>query len=131
MAQDFEYLIKLIFMEPNTKNTGDDKTFLNLDEERLESYAAAEMADRGPKPVVRGKTEADTDAAGLHPVTDLNAEEGDEDYDDEDDDIDDDDIEIDEVDVDIEETTVIEDVDLDEDDIDLDEDDDEDEEDTI
>lgn len=118
-------------MEPTKKNTGDNKNFLNLDEERLEGYAAAEMADRGPKPVVRGKTEADTDAAGLHPITDLNAEEGDEDYDDEDDDIDDDDIEIDEVDADIEEATVIEDVDLDEDEIDLDDDEDEDEDDNI
>ena len=117
-------------MEPNKKNSGDNKTFLNLDEERLEGYAAAEMADRGPKPVVRGKSEADTDAAGLHPITDLNDEVGDEDEDD-DDDIDDTDIEIDEVDVDIEEATIIEDVDLDEDDIDLDDDDEEDEDDNI
>ena len=129
MAQDFEYFIKINIMEPNKKNSGDNKTFLNLDEERLEGYAAAEMADRGPKPVLRGKSEADTDAAGLHPITDLNDEVGDEDEDD-DDDIDDTDIEIDEVDVDIEEATIIEDVDLDEDDIDLD-DDDEDEDDNI
>jgi hypothetical protein len=115
-------------MDPKIQTSQTDNgNDLTLDEERLEGYAASEMADRGPKNVNPERSGADTDAAALQGGN-TNDEEGDEDYDDEDDDTDD--IEIDEVDADVEETAVVEDVDLDEDDLeDLDiDDEDEDEE---
>ncbi len=114
-------------MDPKIQTSQTDNgNDLTLDEERLEGYAASEMADRGPKNVNPERSGADTDAAALQGGN-TNDEEGDEDYDDEDDDTDD--IEIDEVNADVEETAVVEDVDLDEDDLeDLDIDEEEDDE---
>ncbi len=113
-------------MEPKITSENDNRNDLNLNENRLEAYAASEMADRGPKDVDPGRSGADTDAAALQGGN-TNDEEGDEDYDDEDDNIDD--IEIDEVDADVEDAAVVEDVELDDDDLDdLDVDDEDDDE---
>lgn len=81
-------------MEQEIRNTdfdNIDETILSND--RLESFAASEMADRGPKTMG-----SDTDDASLRPVSNVNDE--DEDLDDEDEEMDDDAIEIDEVDAD-------------------------------
>ena len=100
----------------NDQNRGEER-----DDERLEGFAASEMADRGPKDVLNDRSEyADSDAAAIRPVSNVNDEEGDEDYDDEEDtddligdeaDVDDEDL--DDEDFDDEE---LEDVDLDDDD---------------
>jgi hypothetical protein len=102
-------------------------------DERLEGFAAAEMADRGPKDVIpTAARNTDTDAAAIRQVSNPGGEEGDEDYDDEDDDTDEligddvDDTDVDDADID--------DVDLDDedlDDIDLDDDDEDEEDDTL
>lgn len=109
----------------NGFNSGEETSFGS---ERLQSFAASEMADRGPKAV--GSERGDTDAASLRPVNNVRDEEGDEDYDDEDEEaLNDDDIEIDEVDADnSDDAALLEEGDLDEDldDVDLDEDDEDD-----
>lgn len=65
----------------NDQNRGEER-----DDERLEGFAASEMADRGPKDVLNDRSQyADTDAAAIRPVSNVNDEEGDEDYDDEED----------------------------------------------
>lgn len=115
-------------MEQEIRNSDldnrDESTFSN---DRLESFAAAEMSDRGPKAMTDGR--GDTDAASTRPVTDLTDDN--EDYDDDDEDMmAEDEIEIDEVDADkVDDAALVEDVDLDDDDdlddLDLDDDDDE------
>ena len=115
-------------MESRNNNlNGREREALPSDE-RLEGFAAAEMADRGPKDVMQTSARnTDTDAAAIRPVGNPGDEEGDEDYDDEDDATDDvigddavvvDDDEIDDVDLDDED---LDDVDLDEDEDDEDE----------
>jgi hypothetical protein len=65
----------------NDPNRGEER-----DNERLEGFAASEMADRGPKDVLNDRSQyADTDAAAIRPVSNVDDEEGDEDYDDEED----------------------------------------------
>lgn len=110
----------------NGLNSGEETSFGS---ERLQSFAASEMADRGPKAV--GSERGDTDAASLHPVSNIRDEEGDEDYDDEDDEaMNDDDIEVDEVDADNSDDAALlgegdlDDEDLDDDDLDEDDEDD-------
>ena len=112
-------------------NEFDNREGSSFNENRVESFAASEMADRGPKDVLADRSGFDTDAAAIRPVNNPKGEEGDEDYDDEEDDLaDDDGIEIDEVDAD---EVAVDDVELTEDelddDLDLDLDDDADEED--
>ena len=113
-------------MEIRKNNLNGSEREVSGSEERLEGFAAAEMADRGPKDILQtsSKRNTDTDAAGLRPVGNPGDEEGDEDYDDEDDDTDaviGDDIDDNDID----------DVELDEDDLDddiiLDDEDEEDE----
>ena len=116
-------------MEQDTRNNLFDNTEeTSFGSERLQSFAASEMADRGPKAV--GTDRGDTDAASLRPVNNVNEEEGDEDYDDEEEAINDDDIEIDEVDADnVDDAALLEEGDLDSDDlddVDLDEEDEDD-----
>jgi ribonuclease E len=117
-------------MEQEARNNlFDNNEETSFGSERLQSFAAAEMADRGPKAV--GTERGDTDAASLRPVNNVNDEEGDEDYDDEDEAMNDDDIEIDEVDADnVDDAALLEEGDLnsddDMDDVDLDEEDEED-----
>jgi ribonuclease E len=120
-------------MEIRKNNTGKNDD-LNVDSDRLEGFATAEMADRGPKDVMQDRKRFDTDAAAQSPVSNTNEEEGDEDYDDEDDDLKDDDVDLDdeveEAAADADDAVITEDVDLDEDDledVDLDEEDDEEE----
>ena len=67
-------------------NLNDPNRAEERDDERLEGFAASEMADRGPKDVLNDRSQyADTDAAAIRPVSNVNDEEGDEDYDDEED----------------------------------------------
>ncbi len=104
-----------------------------ISSERLEGFAASEMADRGPKAVRMDKRDGDDTA-----VRAVSALDEDEDFDDDDDMEDDDlaldDVEVDEVDADnvdvaaLADDTALEDDDLD--DIVLDDDDDE-EDDTV
>ena len=120
-------------MEIRDNNFNDRNRETLGSDERLESFAAAEMADRGPKDVIpTSARNTDTDAAAIRPVSNPGGEEGDEDYDDEDDDTDAligddvDDADLDDAD--------IEDVDLDDedlDDIDLDDDDEDEDDDTL
>ncbi|HYH14434.1 MAG TPA: hypothetical protein VD794_04400 [Flavisolibacter sp.] len=110
----------------NDQNRGDER-----DDERLEGFAASEMADRGPKDVLNDRSQyADSDAAAIRPVSNVDDEEGDEDYDDEDADTDDlvgDDVDIDEED-DLDEED-FDDEDLD--DVNFDDDDEDDEDDNL
>lgn len=108
-------------MEIRKNNLNDPDRAEERDEEqqRLEGFAASEMADRGPKDVIADRSQfADTDAAAIRPVSNVNGEEGDEDYDDEedtDDLIGDDVVEDDDLDEEDFDEEVLEDVDLDED----------------
>ena len=112
----------------NNNLNGREREALTTDE-RLEGFAASEMADRGPKDVLQTSARnSNNDAAAFSQVSNPGDEELDEDLDDDDDDTDAvigddvDDTDVDDVDID--------DVDLDDDDLDdIDLDDDEDEED--
>lgn len=116
-------------MEIRNNNFNDREREASSTDERLEGFAASEMADRGPKDVLQTSARnTDTDAAALRPVSNPGDEEGDEDYDDEDDDTDAligddvaDDDDIDDVELDDEDL----------DDVDLDDDDEDDEDDTL
>lgn len=116
-------------MDIRKNNFNDPDRADEREEERLEGFAASEMADRGPKDVLKDRSQyADSDAAAIRPVSNVNGEEGDED--DEEDDTDDlignDDVDLDDDD--------LEEEDFDEedlDDIDLDEDDEDDEDDKL
>lgn len=101
------FLLKIDFMEIRKNNPGSEDSRLN--EDRYQ------------------RTEADTDAAALHPVNNPGDEEGDEDYDDEEED---DDVEVDEEDVALTDEDLAED-ELEEEDFDVDEDDEDDEDDDI
>ena len=121
-------------MEREIRNNAPNAPEGNNEDNSLERFAGAEMADRGPKSV-SGFTE---DEAETRPITNMNAGGGDEDYDDEDDDDDDletDDLNDDDMDDDtagIAEVDTDIDKDLDDDDLLLDdEDDDEEDEDDL
>jgi hypothetical protein len=118
-------------MEIRKNNFNDPDRAGERDDERLEGFSASEMADRGPKDVLKDRSQyADTDAAAIRPVSNVNGEEGDEDYDDEEDDTDDlvgdEEVDLDEDDLDEED---FDDEDLD--DIELDDDEEEDEDDNL
>jgi ribonuclease E len=123
-------LSKTSIMDIRKNNLNDSGRGADTNEERLEGFAASEMADRGPKDVLQDRSRyADTDAAAIRPVHNADDEEGDEDYDDEDADTDDlvgDDVAADDDEL-VEEDFDDEDLD----DIDLDEDDEEDEDDNL
>jgi hypothetical protein len=125
-------------MERDTKNNiGNNNIDTSLSDERLESLAASEMADRGPKaidttnndwPNADGKS---TLMGVSNPGRDKVA--GDDDLEDDDDDIEleDDDIELDVATPTENDTTEIDDTDIDEDDLDITLDDEEEEEEDI
>lgn len=108
-------------MEIRKNKLNDPNRTEDRHDERLEGFAASEMADRGPKDVINDRSQyADTDAAAIRPVTNVNDEEGDEDYDDEEDTdeligdkVDEDDEDLDDEDFDDED---LEDMDFDEED---------------
>lgn len=115
-------------MEIRENNLNDPNRGEQREDERLEGFAASEMADRGPKDVINDRSQfADTDAAAIRPVSNVNDEEGDEDYDDEEDtdDLIGDDADLDDEDFDDEDfdDEDLDDVDFDED---VEEDDDDD-----
>lgn len=125
-------------MERETKNNmGNNNIDTSLSNERLESLAASEMADRGPKaidttnndwPGANGKS---TLMGVSNPGRDNVADDDDLDDDEDDIDLDEDDTELDvatpaEIDL-----TEIDDTDIDEDDLDITLDDDEEEEEDI
>jgi|GEM_PF-2400027 len=116
-------------MDIRNNNLNDPNRAEERSNERLEGFAASEMADRGPKDVLNDRSQyADSDAAAIRPVSNVNDEEGDEDYDDEEDSdsLVGDDVDMDDEDLDDED---FEDEDLE--DVDLDEDDEDDEDDNL
>lgn len=115
-------------------NTDMDKGF---SKERLESLAASEMADRGPKAIDTAEGWSGTDETGLAGV---NYQRGGESpgADDEDDDVDDDDLELDDDDLDKDapvvtdtDTIEIDDTEIDDADLDIDLEEEEEEEEDI
>jgi hypothetical protein len=73
-------------MDIRKNNLNDQDRGVSMNDDRLEGFAASEMADRGPKDVLEDRARyADTDAAAIRPVHNADDEEGDEDYDDEED----------------------------------------------
>ena len=116
-------------MEIRKNNLNDPNRAEERGDERLEGFAASEMADRGPKDVLNDRSQyADTDAAAIRPVSNVDDEEGDEDYDDEEDSdaLIGDEADLDEEDLDDED---FDDEDLE--DVDLDDEDEEDEDDHL
>jgi len=110
----------------NGENSRPDDALSN---ERLEGFAASEMADRGPKAVRMDRR--DSDEAAVRPVTAIDEDEDFDDDDMEDDDLALDDVEMDDVDADTADAAVLaDDTDLD-DDVELDDDDDEDDDDSV
>lgn len=99
-------------MEIRKNNFNDPDRMEERGDERLEGFSASEMADRGPKDVLKDRSQyADTDAAAIRPVSNVNGDE-DDDEDDETDDL------IDNEDVDIDDDDDLDDEDLDEEDLD-------------
>jgi hypothetical protein len=125
-------------MERETKNNIDNNNIdTSLSNERLESFAASEMADRGPKAIDTTKNDW-PNADGKSTLMGVSNPGGDNAADDDDLEDDDDDIELDDDDIELDVATPaeidspeIDDTDIDEDDLDITLDDDEEEEEDI
>src|SRR6478735_416319 len=113
-------------MEIRKNNFNDPDRAEERDDERLEGFSASEMADRGPKDVLKDRSQyTDTGASSIRPVSNANGDEDDEEEED-DELIDNEEIDLGEDDFDEED---VDDEDLD--DIEFEEDEEDDEDDNL